>query len=265
MLSMKMTLYYFSGTGNSLKVARDLAGELGDTKIISIARVIDRDIDLSSECIGIIYPVYMFGMPLIVSRFIKKIKGGEDKYIFAIATCGGMAANALGQTYRECKSQGLTLSAGFIIRMPGNYTPLYEAIPADTQNAFFEKEKIRIKEIADIVRKKRPYPIEHNSRLTNWLFSGIYKLGSSQIPSADKNFWPDEKCNSCGICVKVCPVNNIELVEDKPKWLNKCEQCFACLQWCPQRAIQYKKSTIGRKRYRHPDVTLDDFYVKTGF
>ncbi|MBN2482622.1 MAG: EFR1 family ferrodoxin [Candidatus Omnitrophica bacterium] len=248
-----------------MKVARDLADELGDTQIIAIAGAIDRDINVTSECIGIIYPVYMFGMPLIVSRFIKKMKGGEDKYIFAIATCGGMAANALGQTYRECKRSGIKLSAGFIIPMPGNYTPLYEAIPADKQNALFEKEKKKIKNIVGIIRRKQSHPIEHNSRLTNWLFSGIYKLGSSQIRSADKNFWADEQCNSCGICVKVCPVRNIELISGKPKWLNRCEQCFACLQWCPQEAIQYKKSTIGRKRYRHPEVALDDLCVKSDF
>ena len=259
---MKTTLFYFSGTGNSLKVARDLAVELSDTQVVSIAAAIQKDIDVSSECIGIIYPVYMFGMPLIVNRFIKKLKNLEGKYIFAIATCGGMAANSLGQTERECKAQGIKLSAGFIVKMPGNYTPLYEAIAVEKQNDLFEKEKERIKEIANIVRNKQSHVIEHNSPLINWLFSGIYKLGSSHIPTCDKNFWPDANCNGCGVCVKVCPVSNIELVEDKPKWQNKCEQCFACLQWCPQKSIQYKKSTKGRKRYHHPDVTLDDLCIE---
>ena len=54
---MKSTLFYFTGTGNCLKVARDLARELGDANIINIAKVMGEELDLSAERIGIIYPV----------------------------------------------------------------------------------------------------------------------------------------------------------------------------------------------------------------
>ncbi len=255
---MSTTLFYFSGTGNSLKVTRDLAAQLGDTSIISIPKAINSDILINTDVVGVIYPVYMFGMPLIVNRFLQKLKNAEGKYLFAIATCGGMAANALGKTSRELKRQGLKLSAGFIVRMPGNYTPLYEAIPENKQKAMFEEERVRIKDISEIIHQKQICPPEHQVPLLSWLFSGIYKLGSPRIPSSDKNFWADQNCNNCGMCVKVCPVGNIELIEGKPGWLHHCEQCFGCLQWCPQKAIQYKKSTVGRKRYQHPDINVED-------
>jgi flavoprotein len=74
----------------------------------------------------------------------------------------------------------------------------------------------------------------------------------------DKNFWIDNKCNHCGICLKVCPVSNIEMKNEKPAWLHQCEQCFACLQWCPQEAIQHGKKTPKYPRYHHPEVTLKD-------
>ncbi len=40
---MKAVIYYFSGTGNSLKVAKDIAAGLGDTEIISIGEAIKKD------------------------------------------------------------------------------------------------------------------------------------------------------------------------------------------------------------------------------
>ena len=75
----------------------------------------------------------------------------------------------------------------------------------------------------------------------------------------DKQFWVTDRCNSCGICVKVCPVNNINLIEGKPVWQHKCEHCLGCLQWCPKEAIQFGKSTAKRKRYHHPDIKVQDF------
>ncbi|MEA3560983.1 MAG: EFR1 family ferrodoxin, partial [Candidatus Omnitrophota bacterium] len=148
---MRTTIFYFSGTGNCLKVAGDLVSELDDAEIVSIPKVINREIDCSAERIGIVFPVYIFGMPLLVENFIKRLKPEKDKYIFAVATYGGMAADTLGQAARQLKRQGLKLSAGFLVKMPGNYTPLYEAIPVKKQQKIFAAGQQRIKNIARIV------------------------------------------------------------------------------------------------------------------
>jgi MinD superfamily P-loop ATPase len=78
------------------------------------------------------------------------------------------------------------------------------------------------------------------------------------VSKLDKNFWVDDKCNHCGICSKVCPPKNIEIVNEKPVWLHRCEQCLACIQWCPQEAIQYGKKTVNYARYHQPEVSLSD-------
>ena len=79
-----------------------------------------------------------------------------------------------------------------------------------------------------------------------------------QVQKMDRSFRADNKCNGCAICSKICPANNIEMVNEKPVWLHRCEQCFACLQWCPQEAIQCGKKTAKYPRYHHPEVTLKD-------
>ena len=126
----------------------------------------------------------------------------------------------------------------------------------------FRREERRIREIAEIIKAKKQSKIERGNFLLNFIFSGISKLATAVMHTEDKHFWVDEKCIKCGICERVCPVNNIRLVDKKPHWLHHCEQCFACLQWCPKEAIQYGRITRGRKRYQNPCIELKDVLLR---
>jgi len=257
---MKTTLFYFSGTGNCLKVARDLAAELGDSQVISVARAIKSGIDVSADRIGIVFPVYALNLPIIISDFVRKIPAGKEKYFFAVMTYADVAGDALVKLAQEFRKKGLRLCAGFCIRMPGNYTPFYGAIPVEKQKLFFAAAQKRIiEEIAPLVKEARHYRIERTKFPLNLLTWPLEPFIVRVTPTEDKKFWSDERCNSCGICARVCPVNNIRIAEGRPAWMHRCVQCFACLQWCPTQAIEYGKSTKGRKRYHNPDVSLQDF------
>jgi ferredoxin/flavodoxin len=256
---MKAEIYYFTGTGNSLVVARDIAGQI-EGELIAIPSVIDQGtIQTNTKVIGIVFPVYMWGIPLIVKRFVKKVGNLQGQYIFAIATYGGMPGATINMLDKVIKKCGGKLAAGFTVRMPGNYTPMYGAIDEAKQQQMFGDWHQKMPTIAEYIKTNRQGAKENGKMFTNVIFSGIiYKLSTPYIPKMDKQFRSDEKCNQCGICQKVCPVNNIELTSGKPRWKGRCEQCFACLQWCPETAIQYGKNTTGRKRYHHPEVKISD-------
>jgi len=119
----KVEIYYFSGTGNSLAVARDIAGKINGN-LISIASVMDKEsIKTDADVIGIIFPTYYEpygGVPLIVRRFVKKLKNIESKYIFAICTYGSASVVTLKYLGKIIKSCGGKLSAGFTVNMPNN-------------------------------------------------------------------------------------------------------------------------------------------------
>jgi len=256
---MKAEVYYFTGTGNSLAVARDIAREI-EGEIISIPWAINQGVvKINTEVAVIVFPVYMWGPPPIVERFIKRIENLKDKSIYAIVTYGGMpgaTVNILGKTLESC---GGKLAAGFTAHMPGNYTPMYGAIAAEKQQKMFTNWHEKAKIIADYIKSKRQGKKENSNVLANLIFSRlIYNLSVKHLPEMDKEFRADEKCDNCGICQKVCPVANIEMNNGSLIWKGRCEQCLACLQWCPREAIQYGKKTATRKRYHHPDITISD-------
>lgn len=260
---MNTIIYYFSATGNSLVVARDLAAELGDAKLMPITKALKAGAGEMPEVVGIVFPVYMFGVPLIVADFLKIVKVKQGAYVFSLATLGGLPGRAHSQAQEILRKRGIELAAGFSVLMPGNYTPLYEAKPKDAQQKMFKKEKTKIKEIARFVRERKKAMMEQKPFLPNFLlYKLLYKGGSKQIPLSGKDFWFTAACTKCGLCARICPVLNIEMRDGKPVWLDHCQHCMACLQWCPVEAIQYKKSTLGRKRYHHPEVSEQDIMAE---
>jgi hypothetical protein len=160
---MKTRLYYFSGTGNSLRVARDLAEALGDTDVVAIPQAIHHPALPPVDRVGFVFPVYAWGLPLIVARFCQQFQAPASTYCFGVATCGGSAGGTLAQLERLLAAQGLTLALGAVLRMPGNYTPLYGAQSDNTQRKLFNRVKTRIPELAADIRAGRTGKINRGS------------------------------------------------------------------------------------------------------
>lgn len=65
-----------------------------------------------------------------------------------------------------------------------------------------------------------------------------------------------DSCIGCGICSKVCPISNIEMVDSFPMFKNHCDHCLGCVHNCPQTSIDWNKKTQGKDRYRHREIPL---------
>jgi ferredoxin len=255
------TIYYFSATGNSLVVARAIAEKLGETQLIPMAHRNAENPSPQTKRVGLVFPVYVFGLPLIVMRFIKKLKIPNDSYLFAVAAHGGMPCATLIQAAHECSKNGMELSSGFAVTMVDNYTPIAGAPPLDKQRIRFEKAGQKINAICAAIEKGER-GIHPGWPLVNWLFSRMYRGWVLKASEHDKNFTADPNCNGCGVCETVCPVGNIKMKEHLPDWQHHCELCFACLHWCPNKAIQYGKKTSGRTRYHHPDIKMSEIVIR---
>lgn len=263
---MNTEIYYFSGTGNSLAVARDIAARIGG-KLISIPSVMDEEsIETEAGALGIVTPAYYMRMPGIVDGFIGKLTNLQPKYIFAVVTVGGIAGGILDRLSEALSRRGGKLAAGFVVRMPANYIDSADAPPLFLQKYMFRRWEKKADRIADCVVHRRSGRMEKFNPLMTALFSkSIDKayLAGELDPDVDKNFWADDKCNACAICMRICPVSNIEMVGDRPVWQHHCQKCLACIQWCPKEAIQFKDVTLKRKRYHHPRVKLSDMLKRS--
>ena len=253
---MKTVIYFYTGTGNSLWTARTLAEKLKDAEICPMPKIKDEIIKTESENIGIVFPVHIWGLPHSVINFINRLEQDSSKYYFAMGVNAGQVAATLLQLDKLMKSKGMNLASGFDIDMPSNYIPWGGPGSDDKVQLKIDKVSDKLAKIAALVNSQKQMPLDKGPLWQNILLSLLYKFSFNQVPKMDKNFWVDEKCNSCGNCVKVCASKNIELAEGKPNWQQCCDQCYACLQWCPQEAIQYGKNTPKYQRYQHPEVTL---------
>lgn len=247
-------IYYFTGTGNSLQIAEDLAEKIGDCIIEKIAGYDGKKVDGKVLCI--VYPVYNWGIPLIIRDFLNKLNVSEDTMIYAVANCGGLPGRALDMADDILRSRGRKLRGGFIIKMPGNYIIGYGAPSEKDQKKAFAKEKERVNYIAQCINNKKILPIEKSHFLVDRLFTNHFYKDVPGFHEDDKNFIVSDKCISCGLCAKRCPVGNITIKDGKPQWNHNCELCMACLQSCPKEAINYGHKTVGRKRYLNPNVKI---------
>lgn len=255
---METTIYCYTGTGNSLWTARKLSAMLNNAEVISIKLTGSDKVKTDSQSIGIIFPVHIWGIPAPVIDFLNRMETDPDKYYFAIGVNAGQVAETLIQLKNLLQQRGIKLSSGFSICLPSNYIPWGGAIKQEKQQKMFKKTLDKINRIASVVRAKEEQPPEKGPLWQNIFFSAIYRKTFHRVPQMDKPFFADARCNQCGICEKICPANNISLVNGKPAWQHRCEQCFACIQWCPEEAIQYGKGTARKKRYHHPEITLKD-------
>ena len=255
----KTTLYYFSGTGNSLHMAKSLKEKLNDCELIPIAGLINQDsIIATTEKVGFVFPVYTWALPKIVADFIEKIDLSNAKYIFALCTKGGPGRQYVIPVLNSLlKPKNKELDADFLIKV-------FSAVIFGGHNPMHSKEKqlkrikdaeLKLDKIAEIIRNNEKVKGKKGSIIP---MKGPYTSFIEKVNTEDENYYTDENCNSCGICQKICPVDNIKLVNDKPEWQHKCQQCLGCLHYCPQKAIQYGKNTPGRERYNHPFIKVKE-------
>jgi Fe-S-cluster-containing hydrogenase component 2 len=243
-------IYWFSGTGNSLYVAKRLSSELGDIPLTQITNESPTEpVGGKGEKIGFVFPSYCCNLPRAVRAFVEDLRILPDTYIFAIVTMGSLGQGSISAMAKTLNAKGLRLSYGRGLKMPANYVLLYN--PADSHKAkqgegkTNERISIFASDIKTGVQSVKSHP---------FIMSTLYK----NIKQLDSTFVAGDSCTSCSLCEKICPVNNIQMENGKPKWLQHCEHCVACISWCPTRAIEYGNKTQSRRRYRNPNIKVDD-------
>ncbi|MBN2239668.1 MAG: EFR1 family ferrodoxin [Dehalococcoidales bacterium] len=261
---MSTSIYYFSGTGNTLCIARGLKERLTDAEIMPIVPLLKNKTVLpETESIGICFPIQSFSYPWVAAEFLSKLDLSRVAYIFALSS-----RHCFYKVFTDLEKDSLAsrkFDACFSIQMPQNYIPMFKTPLPDEVKEADRNMEADLDAIAGTIQKRetyRPkdsplwYPI---SRLIFPLFTRYFR--KTRLPDMGRSFFSDENCTGCGTCEKVCLTDRIKMVNGRPQWLDnvKCAYCFACLHLCPAQSVQIKgRNTEKKQRYHHPSVTVND-------
>ena len=249
---MNTILYVFSATGNCLTTARKMAAILGDCEVVPVQALAgQRKVIVSAQRVGFVFPVYYGNMAFPMREAITRMVFEGTPYLFAFSTCRGHVGAAYQRLDQLLRTRGQKLSYATGIKMPGNSflnEPEVDQAHLDAQD----------RNIADAI-----VPVLSGAT-DSYAVQDVLPLTPVDYPNNFRGIMADDACVGCGTCVKVCPMENISVKDGKAVIGDDCATCLACFHWCPTEAIYMsRQAEISRRRkYRHPDTTLDDFVVR---
>ncbi len=261
----RRVIFYFTATGNSLYVARQLADE--GTELLSIPQLMKQGkYEFEADEIGIVYPIYGHMPPRMVREFIKKARLKAD-YKFAVLTYGNRKCNAVEIWDDVSRQAGTPFDYITTVIMVDNWLPNFDMAEQMKIDKKIPESLRRV--TADITARKRWHePVTDIERAQH---EGFMRYTGADpevgfVMRSEKYFRVTGACIGCAVCAEVCPRGNYELTPEGVKTKGDCDFCFACIQNCPQKAIQFahlpddkflaRGEVNPNARYRNEHVSL---------
>ena len=249
----KNIIFCYSGSGNCLDLAKNVAKGLGDTDIIMMRKApVVTDVR-DAQRVGFIVPCYGGGLPGDVEEFLEYIRISPDAYTFAVGQYAGYLGCGLYKIDKHFKLdlwKGLSHQCSCIWLFP-HQLMLPPVTPAMAQKRSERMAKKLVKSILAGEKSKKSPPKMGLNQLESKVWP---KLAAGKA----KKFAVTDACIGCHQCEKLCPKSNIRFVDGKPTFGTDCIQCLSCLQYCPKEAITLTEKSVKREHYHNPNVTAQE-------
>lgn len=263
----KRIILYFTGTGNSLYIARQLSTE--GTELLSIPQMMkQKRYTFEADEIGLVYPIYGHMPPYMVRQFIKMAKLNAG-YKFAVLSYGARKCNAVeiwDGISRKAENKFDYINT---LIMVDNWLPNFDM---NEQKKIDKHIPENLHKITVDIKQQRHWhePVTEEERQMHQGFINYTGLNPEVgfLMKSEKFFTITDSCVNCGVCTYVCPRGNYRQTSEGIKTQGDCEFCFACIQNCPQKAIQFAKNEDNpllskgevnqNARYRNEHISLMD-------
>lgn len=241
---MNITLYYFSGTGNTKIVCarfkENMESRNVPVSLVSIESLRgETPISERSESgiIGFAYPVYGADLPEIYKKFLQDLDqdGFNGKSAFAITTAAYVNAYGPFLLKKELAKKGLVLKNHIVVKMPDSTKTRIQNKNGASRR--LDRQNKRIGKLADNL-------IHGRSRYRGvgpWLLGGyiVRPILKKPLREKYKTLYVDENlCTRCETCVRNCPTKAIRYSNGTFTFTDTCTTCFRCIHSCPVRAIK---------------------------
>lgn len=235
-------IHYFSGTGNSARVAA-VAGEtfqeLGfNTKLRSITKgslLYSSNYDFHVFA----FPTYSFILPALMRRYLKHLPPGRGAKTMVLAIFGvpGYEGRTLSDATRILRRRGYDVILAESVGCPESFTQVANPPQVDEQKQINDYAALKVAAFVNQFVtdepsfKKCDFFARIWTGLIGFCFTAIVRRCFGKLYVAD------ETCNLCGECARTCPTKTIRMA-GRPRWNYRCQACQRCINLCPRAAIQ---------------------------
>jgi len=261
---MKVTIIYFSQTGNTRSVAETMVEAFRENghnaRAVSLKKATPQEAT-TSDLLGIGTPCFASQAPKPVKSFLNSLPRLESKRAFVFATSGGAPGRVLYDLTSLLQSKGAEVIGGFLTRGEIHYPP-----PSLIGRFAHRPNAGDLAEARDFARMVSEHVISGwtgcvaGSRPDTMRPQGTF-YNTVAFFCKDtflRQMLPEPKldpvrCDGCQWCAYECPMHNISL-DPYPKIGRGCIRCYRCLTGCPQEAfkVDWKASDLPIRVIYHP-------------
>lgn len=243
-------ILYFSASGNSRFIAKAAAESLHDSCVCLNKRIKDQDYRQihSDTPFLLVCPIFAWRIPRIVEEYLRRtILSGNEKVYLLVTTCGS-SGNAGGYAKTLFLSLHKQWMGWHTFYMPGSYVAFMENPDLEQAEEKNRLAKSQLAELIPVIQREEQLPSPRVTPAGKFMSLAANPFFYRFIIGRP-GFYATDPCVGCGKCAKVCPLNNIQMIDGSPMWGNTCTHCMACIHQCPKQAVEFRKITVGKNRY----------------
>jgi Pyruvate/2-oxoacid:ferredoxin oxidoreductase delta subunit len=275
------TAFYFSGTGNSYRLAvwaAQAASSRGIPGRIVPVRDVTRSGDFipgPQEFVGLFTPTHGFTAPWPSIRFALQAPRGRGATAVVIASraalkFGRVFVPGLDGTAAYLPALILALK-GYRVRgvigidMPSNWMAVHSGLKPANVMAIVARARAKAGRFIGRILEGRVFFGSWASFPAGLLLApvslGYLLYGRFGLA---KLFFASNRCNGCGLCARRCPEQAVRMYQSpwragarqagdgnqlsiasstlRPYWTWRCESCMRCMAFCPREAVEVSHS-----------------------
>jgi ferredoxin/flavodoxin len=255
----KIAIFCFSGTGNTYFVGKTLCELIQNTDQCDLYAIENHREDADRliegyDIIGLGYPTYGSSLPPIVFRFIDALSIHQK---MAFVFCTQMIFSGDGAAYggRQLEKKGFVVLWQEHFMMPNNITDfliLDRKKPYDFVKIAHSVEKKAVRFVKNILGGTERRKGSNFISLLLGLLQRVPFENMDQAALAQAVRIEPGRCSRCGLCVELCPVANLQWMDDRIVPQKRCTLCYRCVNHCPMQAIHLASKKSVKFPYLGP-------------